>query len=295
MSGAKNIRLTPIAAKDAHRFIRAHHYSGKTTLNSQLHFGIFLGAALIGAMQFGPSLDKSKLIGLVANTGWNGFIELNRLALIDDTPRNAESRALAIAMRLIKQQYPHIGWVVSFADATQCGDGTIYRASGFILTGLRPNTDLWIGPSECPSNLPNWLRQPYQAFIHRHGRIFHNMTSQGGERHSVEQRNLKAAYYRYNNGSVSSQVFKDLGCQQLDGFQLRYIYFLDPTARQRLTVPEIPFSEITTTGANMYLGKRPKDSSEPPASHAGEGGAAPTRTLQNLFPFRDRMSRLVTG
>ena len=41
--------------------------------------------------------------------------------------------------------------------------------------------------------------------------------------------------------------------------------------------------------------KRPKDSSEPPAIHAGEGGAAPTRTLQNVFPLRDRMSRLDTG
>ena len=41
--------------------------------------------------------------------------------------------------------------------------------------------------------------------------------------------------------------------------------------------------------------KRPKDSSEPSAIHAGEGGAAPTRALQNLFPLRDRMSRLVTG
>jgi hypothetical protein len=31
----------------------------------------------------------------------------------------------------------------------------------------------------------------------------------------------------------------------------------------------------------MYKGERPKDSSEPAAFHAAEGGAAPTRTLQN--------------
>ena len=41
--------------------------------------------------------------------------------------------------------------------------------------------------------------------------------------------------------------------------------------------------------------KRPKDSSEPPATHAGEGGAAPTRALQNFFPLRDRVSRLVSA
>jgi hypothetical protein len=90
------------------------------------------------------------------------------------------------------------------------------------------------------------------------------------------------------------KVFKDAGFKPMDGFQLRYIYFLDPTARELLTVPEIPFGKIAEMGAGMYKG-RPKDSSEPSAIHAGEGGAAPTRTLHNSFPLRDRLARLDTG
>ena len=39
------------------------------------------------------------------------------------------------------------------------------------------------------------------------------------------------------------------------GFQLRYIYFLDPKWRKRLTVPEIPFSKIDEMGAGMYKGE----------------------------------------
>lgn len=50
--------------------------------------------------------------------------------------------------------------------------------------------------------------------------------------------------------------FKDAGFIPLSGFQLRYVYFLDPTARVRLTVPEIPFSEIARRGATMYKGKQ---------------------------------------
>lgn len=42
----------------------------------------------------------------------------------------------------------------------------------------------------------------------------------------------------------------------LDGYMLRYIYFIDKSYRQRLTVPEIPFSKIDEIGAGMYKGER---------------------------------------
>lgn len=46
------------------------------------------------------------------------------------------------------------------------------------------------------------------------------------------------------------------GAKLLDGWQLRYIYFIDPSYRKRLTVPEIPFSRIDELGAGMYKGKK---------------------------------------
>jgi hypothetical protein len=36
--------------------------------------------------------------------------------------------------------------IISFADGTQCGDGTIYRASGFKLVGIVENTALRVNP-----------------------------------------------------------------------------------------------------------------------------------------------------
>lgn len=35
-----------------------------------------------------------------------------------------------------------------------------------------------------------------------------------------------------------------------------YIYFIDPTYRDRLTVPVIPFSKIDEMGAGMYKGEK---------------------------------------
>lgn len=40
----------------------------------------------------------------------------------------------------------------------------------------------------------------------------------------------------------------------LDGYQFRYIYFIDKESRKKLTVPEIPFSRIDELNAGMYRG-----------------------------------------
>lgn len=231
MATAKDIRIAPISSKDAAALVRRVHYSGKVVPNSQLHLGVFLDGRLEGAMQFGPSMDKRKVQGLVEGTGWNGFLELNRMAFSDRLPRNSESRALGVAMRLIRKHYPHIEWVISFADGTQCGDGTIYRASGFVLTAVRENKTI--------------LQMP-------DGTIVADKTLQNAN-HATTGRN--AAWWKKN------------GARPLEGFQLRYIYFLNPEAKARLTVPILPFSQIDAAGARMYLGEkitRPKQAEAGP-------------------------------
>lgn len=244
MGKAKDIFVAPISAADAAKIVKRVHYSGKVVQNNQLHFGVYLNNRLEGAMQFGPSMDKKKLIGLVAGTEWNGFIELNRMAFSDRLPRNAESRALSIAFKMMRKAYPHIEWVVSFADATQCGDGTIYRASGFILTQINKNKTL--------------VRMP-------NGSVAANMTYSKG-RHILE------------NGKASITP----GAVPLEGYQLRYIYFLNPEARKRLTVPEVPFSQIAEMGAGMYKGEKCGQSigTDATGDQPGEGGLQPTCPLQ---------------
>jgi hypothetical protein len=85
-------------------------------------------------------------------------------------------------------------------------------------------------------------------------------------------------------GAASMKQFSDAGWKPLPGFQLRYLYFLNPEARQRLTCPAIPFSEIERRGAGMYLGKPKRASSETsdtPDFRSGKGGATPTDALHS--------------
>lgn len=146
MGRALEIDVRVIPSSLANPFVKRVHYSGKVVNNSTLHFGVFLDGAMHGVMSFGAPTDKRKVLGLVEGTPWNGMLELNRMAFDDYLPRNSESRAISIAMKLIKKNAPHVKWILSFADGCQCGDGTIYRASNFILTQIKPNNTLRFDP-----------------------------------------------------------------------------------------------------------------------------------------------------
>jgi len=252
MASAKDIVVSPISAKDANALIQRVHYSGKVAPNSQLHLGVFLNGRLEGALQFGPSLDKRKTQALVSNTSWNGFLELNRMAFSEALPRNSESRAIAIALKMIKKNYPHIEWILSFSDATQCGDGTIYRASGFKLCGIRENKTIWKFPD--------------------------------GE--TIADIGIKTAFdwqlKKFGKKLLGTEALKEakkLGAKPIEGYQLRYIYFLNKESKARMTVPLIPFEKIEQVGAKMYKGVRvTKAPSEFPSD---SGGAVPTHTLHS--------------
>lgn len=214
MGRAKEVIVKVIPSKIGNDFIKKHHYSGKVVPNSQLHFGAFLDGKLHGVMSYGPSTDKKRIQPLVKNTGWNEFIELNRMAFDEYLPRNSESRCIAYSIKLIKKNAPQIKWIISFADGCQCGDGTIYRASNFKLTGIKKNRGMRIDEN---------------------GKVYHEITFSAHKPNEMEK-------------------FKDM--KKLQGFQLRYIYFIDPEKEKDLTVSIIPFSKIDELNAGMYKGKK---------------------------------------
>lgn len=231
MGKAKEVRVKVIDSKFANAFMRAHHYSGKIVNNSILHFGAFIDGKCHGVMSFGSPLDKRKVLPLVEGTGWNEMLELNRMAFDDSLPRNSESRCISIAMMLLRRHAPQIKWVLSFSDATQCGDGTIYRASGFVLTGITENK--------------NTCRLPT-------GEVIHKMTLESNPTSPRPELEGKS-YYDLTGGKYNFSLYvRAVGGEILKGFQLRYIYLLDKSTR--ITVPVLPFDEIDKRGARMYKG-----------------------------------------
>jgi hypothetical protein len=220
MGRAKEIIVKVIPSKIANEFVKLNHYSGKVVPNSTLHFGCFLDGKLHGVMSYGNSMDKSKVKLAVKNTGWNEFIELNRMAFDDYLPKYSESRCIAISIKLIKKNAPHIKWIVSFADASQCGDGTIYRASGFKLIGLKKNNQIL-----------NW-----------NGKI-------------IAKKSLDHKNYPSVNGKYFSRHLIETGqAKPIEGHQLKYIYLIDKKCVIDKDI--LDFKEIDNQGAGMYKGEK---------------------------------------
>lgn len=222
MGRAKEIIVKVIPAKIANEFVKKHHYSGKVVPNSTLHFGCFLDNRLHGVMQYGPSINKKGTINLVEGTGWNEFIELNRMAFDDYLPKYSESRCIAISIKLIKKNAPQIKWIISFADGTQCGDGTIYRASGFKLVGIAKNAGI------CKLN----------------GKIVHIKKTY----------DMKLTSSFMKKSDIPKLKQKGYDAEIIDGHQLKYIYLIDKS--MTITKEVLPFSEIDKQGAGMYKGEK---------------------------------------
>lgn len=232
MGRAKEIIVKVIHSKIANEFIKKHHYSGKVVINSSLHFGCFLDNKLHGVLSYGSPLDKSKVLTLVQPSLWNEMLELNRMAFDDYLPKYSESRCIAISIKLIKKNAPHIKWILSFSDCSQCGDGTIYRASGFILTQIN-------------TNKTNWIFNGYR---------FSNIGFRTGKKDKEVLKKLGVDEKYLLGNKASDSIFKQFGAKRIEGYQLRYIYLIDKSCK--INVPILPFSKIDEMGAGMYKGKK---------------------------------------
>jgi len=84
----------------------------------------------------------------------------------------------------------------------------------------------------------------------------HKMSLEAEHRSSQSLSQVKKIMRRLTSGRTSAHTFfVAIGGKETPGFQLRYIYFLDKPARDRLTVPEILYSKIQVMGAGMYKGQ----------------------------------------
>jgi hypothetical protein len=267
MGRAKEIIVKVIPQKVAVAFVKSNHYSGKVDPRSNLHFGCFLDGKLHGVLQYGISVDKNKVIGLVEGTKWNEFIELNRMAFDECLPKYSESRCIAISIKLIKKHAPHVKWILSYADGSQCGDGTIYRASGFLLTQIGINKSMYKMPNGdviCKIILePSFGSNGTNSAKHRYGKT--------GE---------------FSTWS-SSRFLNHIGAVPIIGFQLRYIYLIDRTCK--ITVPILPFSKIDEMGAGMYKGEKISIAERQHAAlaHKGEQPAIqPVGAFDSTMPLK---------
>lgn len=262
MFKVKDIVVKAIDSSSARTFVKRWHYSGKVCANSQVHFGAFVDNKLIGVMQYGPSTDKRRMASNM-KVGMNEMLELNRMAMIDDAPKNTESRFISITLRFLKKHYPFLKLIISFADACQCGDGTIYRASGFKLIDIKKNSSLLVIPENIKHLLPPSLRN---------NKI---VSDKSLNDHIVARKRLDNSIHA--TGSYLTSIVKRAGAKPLVGFQMKYVYFFDKSLEKLFNF--IPFNKIPDH-VKMYKGsKRVEHETNAANIQLAESGGVPTNAL----------------
>lgn len=131
---AINYTVRQVSRSEVKDFIEEHHYSHNINGLRVAHcFGLFDGETLVGAMLYG---------GLAMANAWKKYgdsdaevLELRRLVLIDDTPRNSESFFIGHTLRWLKKN-TQVKTIVSYADPNYGHSGVIYRATNFTHVGM---------------------------------------------------------------------------------------------------------------------------------------------------------------
>lgn len=120
--------VQPISSKDAAAAVVAHHYLHRKPQIS-FAYGLQVSSRLAGVVTFGVPASRHLQLS-VCRQDPGVVIELNRLWVSDEQPRNTESWFLARVLALMPA---HI--IVSYADTAAGHVGYVYRASNFRYAG----------------------------------------------------------------------------------------------------------------------------------------------------------------
>lgn len=133
---ATRFRVSPIPFSDTKEWILKKHYAHRIPSVS-FAFGLFDDNMLVGVCTYGHPVTGSvkKMLG---DEYYNSLLELNRLVVNDNLPKNTLSWFVAQTFKLLPKPVP----IVSYADTAYNHHGYIYQATNWIYTGTsEPFTD----------------------------------------------------------------------------------------------------------------------------------------------------------
>jgi len=196
--GSPELRVESIQTWLCRTLIKANHYSHRIVNNGYIHLGVFNHRHLVGVMQLGYAMNPNSGNRVVTGTGNKEYLELNRLWVHDNMPKNTESRAISYTVKYIKQAYPQVKWIQSFADE-RCGRaGVVYQACSFDFIGSHKTT-----------------------FYELDGEWYHEICKT-----AVNRSGQRGKFLRENMDRATPHLFT----------QYRYIKFLKKSARRNLNV-----------------------------------------------------------
>lgn len=132
--------IVPVTAAEAVAFVKGWHYSG-TCVPGVLRYGWQEDGELVGVSVYDTGVHQMRQ-GVFGPEYYRHVLHHHRLAMREDTSRFAESQFIGACMRAMRVDRPDIWAVVTYADLCEGHDGTIYRATNAIYTGISAKGNL---------------------------------------------------------------------------------------------------------------------------------------------------------
>ena len=123
-----------IDSKTGKDYIKKHHYSHGIH-NGPICYGLFYNEILMGVCAFSTPCSENVCRSIAGVGNERQVIELSRLHLLDECPKNSESFFVSKCIKMLFKEKVNYNFIVSFADPTQGHTGVIYKALNFIEDG----------------------------------------------------------------------------------------------------------------------------------------------------------------
>ena len=121
-----DIFIKEVPSNVVRELIEKNHYSHKTTPNHFLSFDVNDG---LSALQLGFGIRPHKKNNISSLITKDNYCEFDRMWLSDDLPKYSESKTISLLLSYLKNHYPKIKFVITYADGSAGNKGIIYQAT----------------------------------------------------------------------------------------------------------------------------------------------------------------------
>lgn len=132
--------LVAITAQEAVEFVSKWHYTN-SAVSGMIRLGWQIDGELVGVSIYDQG-NHAMRQGVFGPEHYTHVVHHHRLAMTDDAPRFAESEFIAACLRWMRVHRPDLWAVVTYADLCQGHNGTIYRATNALFTGVSAKGNL---------------------------------------------------------------------------------------------------------------------------------------------------------
>jgi len=146
---ARNFMLSSgtqlLALQEAKTFVKRWHYSKIFPPHCLVNLGALdANGELAAVAMWGYGVRPRHTIQrLFPSLGVKDYLELNRLCVRDDMPRNSESRFISQCVKWIRENRPDVKVLFSWADGLRGKPGFVYQAASWLYGGFI-KTDLYV-------------------------------------------------------------------------------------------------------------------------------------------------------